>query len=119
MKQNLFMIIQYCAILKTVTINSTYRSGLVVVGFVSLFSFWGLQTQLKPWVNNHSNNMKSTTNKSPWSQQWGKKAFTKPPQNGECRREAGPGGRQHPCENGDLGCTGRVKSSPQLPMLQH
>lgn len=29
--------------------------------------------QLKPWVNNHSNNMEITTNKSPLSQQWGKK----------------------------------------------
>lgn len=75
MKQKLFMIIQYCAILKTVTTNSMYRSGLVVVGFVSLLSSWGLQTQLKSWVNNHSNNMKSTTNKSPWSQQWEKSFY--------------------------------------------
>lgn len=37
MKQKLFMIIQYCAILKTFTTNSTDRSGLVVVSFVSLF----------------------------------------------------------------------------------
>lgn len=37
MKEKLFMIIQYCAMLKTVTINSTNRSGLLVVGFVSLF----------------------------------------------------------------------------------
>lgn len=31
------MIIQYCAILKTITTNNTNRSRLVVVGFVSLF----------------------------------------------------------------------------------
>lgn len=63
--------------------------------------------------------MKITTSKSPLSQQWEKKLFPNQHEMENAGEKQCQGGWQHSWENGDLGGTGRVKPSPQLPKLQH
>lgn len=77
LKQKLFMIIQYCAILNTANTNSMDRSELVVVGFVSLFPPppGGFKPNLNPGWTTTQTIWKSPQAKVLWASS-GKKSFS-------------------------------------------